>query len=77
MEIIKKILHALFTIGVITLILISIVIAVAQIYALIILDRKPAISISQKPAKPACIAATMPGVLGFIQGYVFKNKMDD
>ncbi|HUL00672.1 MAG TPA: hypothetical protein VLX29_07445 [Nitrospirota bacterium] len=77
MENLKKSLRALFAIGVITLMAIGTVIVIAQIYSLIILDGKLAISISQKLAKPACLSATLTGVIGFLQGYVFKIKMGE
>jgi len=72
MNAVKNTLRALFVIGVISLVMIGTVIVVAQLYALMILDGALAIRIAQKLAKPACLAATVTGIIGFLQGYVFK-----
>jgi hypothetical protein len=77
MEIFKKTLQVLFGIGVVSLLLIGTIIVAAQLYALFTLDGKLAISISKKLGDSACIAATVTGVLGFIQGYVFKIEVRD
>jgi hypothetical protein len=77
MDVFKKTLQVLFGIGVISLLLIGTIIVVAQLYALFLLDGKMAINIQKKLGDAACIAATATGVLGFIQGYVFKMEMGD
>jgi hypothetical protein len=77
MELFKKTLQVLFGIGVVSLLLIGTIIVILQLYALITLDGKMAISVSKKLGDSACIASTVTGVLGFIQGYVFKMEMGD
>jgi hypothetical protein len=77
MELLKKVLNALFVCGILAFMILGTIIVAVQLYSVIVANGTMAVKIMNALGKPAFIIASVTGLIGFVQGYINGWEMGD
>lgn len=77
MQSVGKMLDVLFVVGLVAFMGLGTIIVVVQLFAVLTTNGPLATSVSKALAKPACVAASIAGLIGFIEGYIYHWKTGD
>ncbi len=77
MDFVKKLLNHTFVLGVLLFMALGTIIVAVQLYGVVTANGALAVNVTKTLGKPAFIAATITGLIGFVQGYVNGWSMGD